>query len=196
MITLKYTYNMCEGEILLDMFEKTLSSDYKFKGRIFRARVDEVELPDGSLSKREIVEHNGGVSVLAVTADGRVPLVRQYRHPYGEIIYEIPAGKLEKDEEPLQCGKRELYEETGFSADKWQSLGIVYPTPGYCAEKIYIFMATDLCAGDSKPDEGEFLECDLIPLDRAVDMVMSGEIKDSKSQIALLKAAKLLKEVQ
>ncbi len=177
----------------MEMTEKTLSSEYKFNGRIINTRVDTVELPDGSRSKREIIEHNGGVGVLAVTDDGRVALVRQYRHPYGEVIYEIPAGKLEQGEEPLICGKRELYEESGFTAENWRSLGIVYPTPGYCAEKIHVFLATDLHSGDSNPDEGEFLECELMPVERAVDMVMSGEIRDAKSQIALLKAQVILK---
>lgn len=180
----------------MELFEKTLRSEYKFEGRVFKARLDEVLLPDGKQSKREIVEHGGGVGVLAVTADGEVPLVRQYRHPYGEVIYEIPAGKLEKNEQPLSCGKRELYEETGFTATKWESLGVVYPSPGYCAEKIYIYFATDLSAGENKLDDGEFLECELIPIDTAVDMVMSGEIRDSKTQIAILKADKMLKEAK
>ncbi len=176
----------------MDMTEKTLSSEYKFNGRIINTRVDTVELPDGSMSKREIVEHNGGVGILAVTEDGMVALVRQYRHPYGEIIYEIPAGKLEIGEQPLSCGKRELYEETGFAADNWQSLGVVYPTPGYCAEKIHIFLATELHSGKSNPDDGELIECELFDLERALSMVMSGEIRDAKTQIALLKAKRLL----
>ncbi len=180
----------------MDLFEKTLKREYKFEGRIFKIRLDEVELPDGKQSKREIVEHSGGVGVLAVTCDGRVPLVRQYRHPYGEVIYEIPAGKLEAGEQPIECGKRELYEETGFTAERFESLGVVYPTPGYCAEKIHVFLATSLHFGDNKLDDGEFLECELIEFETALKMVMSGEIKDSKTQIAILKAEKILKEAK
>ena len=126
----------------MEMTEKTLSSEYKYNGRIINTRVDTVLLPDGRQSKREIIEHSGGVGVIAVTEEGKIALVRQYRHPYGEIIYEIPAGKLEKGEQPLDCGKRELEEETGFTADNWQSLGQIYPSPGYCAEVIHIFLAT------------------------------------------------------
>lgn len=171
----------------MDMIEKTVLSEYKFNGRIINTRVDTVELPDGRLSEREIVEHHGGVGILAVTADDKVALVRQYRHPYGEIIYEIPAGKLELGEEPVECAKRELYEESGFHADSWQCLGEVYPTPGYCSEVIHVFRATGLHSGENRLDDGEFLECELVPLETAVQMVMSGQIKDAKTQIALLK---------
>ncbi len=179
-----------------DLIEKTLSGEYKFSGRIFKARVDEVELPDGRKSKREIVEHNGGVGVIALTDDGMLPLVYQYRHPYGEVIYEIPAGKLEVGEQPLDCGKRELYEETGFTADNWTSLGVVYPSPGYCSEKIHVFLATGLHSGASSLDEGEFLTVEMRSLDSAVQSVMNGEINDSKTQIAILKAKKLQEDGQ
>ncbi len=179
----------------MNLTEKTVSGEYKFSGRVFNVRVDEVELPDGKHSMREIIEHNGGVGVIAVTQDGKVPLVRQYRHPYGEVIYEIPAGKLEKGEQPLECGKRELTEETGFTANNWHPLGEIYPSPGYCGEIIRIFLATELSLGENRLDDGEFLECKLFSLEQAVEMVMAGQIKDSKTQIAILKAKKLLKEV-
>ena len=171
----------------MDMIERTTATEYKFKGRILNTRVDDVLLPDGSESKREIIEHSGGVGVIALTDDDCICLVRQYRHPYGEVIYEIPAGKLEIGEEPLACGKRELSEEAGYTAEKWQSLGIVYPTPAYCSEKIHIFLATDLTKGDAHLDQGEFVESITLPLKDAVQMVMSGEIKDAKTQIAILK---------
>ena len=176
----------------MEMTEKTLSSEYKYNGRIINTRVDTVLLPDGRQSKREIIEHGGGVGVIAVTEEGKIALVRQYRHPYGEIIYEIPAGKLEKGEQPLECGKRELEEETGFTADNWQSLGQIYPSPGYCAEVIHIFLATGLHKGESAPDDGEFLESDTVSLETAVQMVLENRISDAKTQIAVLKAALIL----
>ena len=171
----------------MDMIERTTATEYKFKGRILNTRVDDVLLPDGSQSKREIIEHSGGVGVVALTDDDCICLVRQYRHPYGEVIYEIPAGKLELGEDPLACGKRELSEETGNTADHWQSLGVIYPTPAYCSEKIYVFLATGLTKGKIHLDQGEFVENITLPLKEAQRMVMTGEIKDAKTQIAILK---------
>lgn len=173
----------------MDMTEKFISTDYKFKGRIINLRVDDVELPDGHKSTREVVEHGGGVGIIAIDDEGRVAAVRQYRTPYKEIIYEIPAGKLESGEDPLVCGQRELREETGYSAKNWTFLGNVYPSPGYCAEIIRVFLATGLTAGEAQPDEGEFIEAEFIPLDKMVEMVMTDEIKDAKTQVAVLKAA-------
>ena len=171
----------------MDMIERSIASKYEFKGRILNTRVDDVVLPDGSLSKREIIEHNGGVGIVALTDDDCICLVRQYRHPYGEVIYEIPAGKLELGEDPLLCGKRELSEETGYTAKEWQSLGVIYPTPAYCSEKIYVYFATKLIKGSAHLDQGEFVESVSVPLKEAVRMVMTGEIKDAKTQIAILK---------
>lgn len=177
----------------MDMTEKTLSSDIRFSGRILNTRLDTVRLPDGSTATREIIEHSGGVGILALTDDGQVVLVRQYRHPYSEIIYEIPAGKLEKGEDPLSCGKRELAEETGYSAGEWINLGQIYPSPGYCSEIIYIFLAAKLKKGIVHPDRDEFIEHELIPFDRAIEWIKNGQLKDAKTQISLLKAA-LMKE--
>ncbi len=171
----------------MELFEKTISSKYIFEGRVVRLRYDDVELPDGSRSNREIVEHNGGVAIAAITESDEIILVRQYRHPYGEVIYEIPAGKIEKGEDPFECGKRELKEEAGAVAGHYELLGIDYPSPGYCGEKIYIYYADNLTFGENRLDEGEFLEVLRVPFDKAVEMVMSGEIVDSKTQIAILK---------
>ena len=119
--------------------------------------------------------------------------VRQFRYPYKEVLLEIPAGKRDHGEEsPLECGKRELAEETGAKADKYTSLGELYPSPGYCGEVIYMFLATGLTFGDINPDEDEFLNVEKIPFDKALDMVLTGEIKDSKTQCALMKAAVIL----
>ncbi len=178
----------------MDMTEKTTATEYKFKGRIINTRVDDVLLPDGSQSTREIVEHNGGVGILPYDGQGNIYLVRQYRHPYGEVILEIPAGKIEQGEHPAVCGKRELKEETGITAAHWQDMGVVYPTPGYCTEKIYVFIATELTHGDTDFDQGEFVELVKMPLTQAIEMVMSGQIRDAKTQIALLKLKEELRK--
>lgn len=178
----------------MNLTEKQLSSEYKFKGRVINLRRDEVLLPDGKTSTREVIEHNGGVCVAAVTDNGEVLMVRQFRYPYSEVVLEIPAGKRNSpDEDPLQCGMRELSEETGASAQKFTFLGELYPSPGYCGEIIWMYAATGLTFGEQNPDEDEFLLCERLPLDRAVEMVLSGEIKDAKTQAALLKV-KLLSD--
>ena len=177
----------------MELTEKTLNEEYIYKGRIIKVRRDEVELPNGHKSMREVVEHSGGVCVLPLTDRDEVIFVRQFRYPYKEVILEIPAGKRDHGEEsPLECGKRELAEETGAKADKYTSLGELYPSPGYCGEVIYMFLATVLTFGDTNPDEDEFLNVEKIPFDKALDMVLSDEIKDSKTQCALMKAAILL----
>ena len=177
----------------MELTEKTLNEEYIYKGRIIKVRRDEVELPNGHKSMREVVEHSGGVCVLPLTDRDEVIFVRQFRYPYKEVILEIPAGKRDHGEEsPLECGKRELAEETGAKADKYTSLGELYPSPGFCGEVIYMFLATGLTFGDTNPDEDEFLNVEKIPFDKALDMVLSDEIKDSKTQCALMKAAILL----
>lgn len=171
----------------MDLTEKTLSQEYIFQGRILKMRVDEALLPDGSTAGREVVEHPGGVCVAALTDDDCLLFVRQFRYPYGEVLPEIPAGKRDPGETPLETGKRELKEETGYTARNYLSLGRVYPSPGYFNEVIYMYLATDLVAGDVSPDEDEFLEVEKIPLAAAVDMVMNDEITDAKTQAAVLK---------
>lgn len=168
--------------------EKQLSSEYKFKGRIINLRQDTALLPNGNTATREVVEHPGGVCVAALTDDDELLFVRQWRYPYMEETLEIPAGKRDKkDEDPLECGKRELKEETGAIAKEYIDLHPLYPTPGYINEVIFCFLATGLTFGEQNPDEDEFLDVLRIPLDKAVEMVLSGEIKDAKTQIAVLK---------
>lgn len=171
----------------MDLTEKTLSQEYIFQGRILKMRVDEALLPNGSTAGREVVEHPGGVCVAALTDDDCLLFVRQFRYPYGEVLPEIPAGKRDPGETPLETGKRELKEETGYTARNYLSLGRVYPSPGYFNEVIYMYLATDLVAGDVSPDEDEFLEVEKIPLAAAVDMVMNDEITDAKTQAAVMK---------
>lgn len=173
----------------MDLYEKQISSKYIFKGRIISVRVDEAKLPNNAIASREVVEHNGGVCVVPLTDDNQVLMVEQFRYPYSEVVLEIPAGKRDGDEEPLKCGIRELKEETGAVAENIEFLGELYPSPGYCDEIIYMYLATGLSFGETDPDEDEFLNIKKIPLKTAVDMVLKGEIKDAKTQTAILKVA-------
>ncbi|MGN0538977.1 MAG: NUDIX domain-containing protein [Candidatus Fimenecus sp.] len=171
----------------MDLTEKPVKQEYKFKGKIVNLRVDDALLPNGNIAKREIVEHNGGVMVAPLDNEDNLYFVKQFRYPYMEIVTELPAGKLEKGEDPFEAGKRELKEETGAVANKYVSLGQLYPTPGYCGEIIHMYLATELSFGEQNPDDDEFLEIYKIPLEKAVEMVLSGELKDSKTQTAILK---------
>lgn len=172
----------------MNLTEKQLSSNYIFKGRIINLRQDTALLPNGNEALREVVEHPGGVCVAALTDKRELLFVKQWRYPYSEVTLEIPAGKRDKmGEDPLECGKRELREETGAQAKRYIDLCPLYPSPGYVNEVIYCYAATDLTYGDTCPDEDEFLDVIKIPLEKAVEMVLSGEIKDAKTQIAVLK---------
>lgn len=177
----------------MNLEEKQLSYEYKFKGRIINLRVDKALLPNGATATREVVEHNGGICIVPITENGEILMVEQYRYPYSEVVLEIPAGKRDGNEEPLEGGKRELKEETGATAENYTFLGELYPTPGYCGEVIYMYMATGLSYGETDPDEDEFLNVKKVPLEKAVEMIMSGEIKDAKTQTAILKVERILK---
>ncbi len=178
----------------MDLSEKQISYEYKFRGKIVNLRVDDALLPNGATAKREIVEHNGGVCVAPLDDEYNLYFVKQFRYPYMEIVTELPAGKLEKGEDPFEAGKRELKEETGAVAEKYISLGKLYPTPGYCGEIIHMYLATQLSFGEQNPDEDEFLEVYRIPLETAVNMVMAGELPDSKTQTMILKINQLKNE--
>ncbi len=178
----------------MDLRETPLSAHYKFEGKIIRLRVDDARLPDGSVATREVVEHPGGVGVIALTDEGEVLLVQQFRYPYGEITTEIPAGKRDRGEDPLTTGKRELAEETGASADNSTPLGVLYPTPGYCDEDIHLYLATGSHFAEMHSDEDEFLNVVRLPLAELGERVMAGDIPDAKTQIAALKAWKLTEE--
>lgn len=178
----------------MNLEEKQLKAEYIYKGRIINLRRDEALLPNGATATREIIEHPGGVCVAALTDDNEVLMVRQFRYPYFETVLEIPAGKRDSlDENPLECGKRELREETGATAENFIFLGELYPTPGYCGEIIWLYAASGLSFGSLDTDEDEFLEVEKIPLEKAVEMIMKGEIKDAKTQTAILKL-KLLRD--
>ena len=174
----------------MELTEKPLSSTEIFSGRVLHIRVDRVQLPNGHESTREVVAHPGGVGIVALTDAGEVLLVQQYRYPYGEIVTEIPAGKRESGEDPLITGQRELEEETGYTAEHYEPLGTLYPSPGYTDEVIYLYLATGLHKAAAHPDEDEFLHVLRRPLAQLMEQVMDGTLPDAKTQIALLKVWK------
>lgn len=177
----------------MKLYEKTLASETKFEGRIIKVILDDVELENGKTTKREVVCHNGGVCVAALTENDEVLLVRQFRYPYKEILLELPAGKLEKGEDPFEAMKREQMEETGTMGENYVSLGNLYPSPGYCGEIIRIWACRVSAKGEMHLDDDEFLEVERIPLQKAVEMVLNNEIPDSKTQVGILKTAALVK---
>ncbi len=176
----------------MDFTEKTVSTREIYKGRIVHLVEDTVLLPNGKTAGRELVLHNGGVGVIAVDEDKNVLMVRQFRKPYDEVVLEIPAGKLEKGEEPLPAGMRELSEETGYEAKEYTFLGKFYPTPGYCSEIIHLYLARKLSFVGQHLDPDEFVEAEKIPLEKLVQMVMDNQIPDGKTAIAILKADKII----
>lgn len=177
------------------LFEKELSREYPFKGKIFDVAVCKAELPDGTQVRRDVVCHSGGVCVLPIDDDGMVTMVRQYRYGVGCVTLEIPAGKLEAGEDPLEAIIRELSEETGYTADEIIPLHVDYSSPAILSEVIYIYLARGLHGGKQHLDEGEYLEIEKYHLSELVDMVMAGEITDGKTQIAVLKAARMIEGI-
>ncbi len=175
--------------------EKTVSTEEIFSGKILRVRLDKVAMPDGKLANREIVEHPGGVGIVALTDDDEVILVKQFRKPFEKAIYEVPAGKLEKDEKDdhRACGIRELSEETGCAAEKFEYLGYMYPSPGFTDEVTHLYLATGLTKGETHPDPDEYLDIEYIPLNKVKEMIMNNEINDAKTVFGVLKALEILK---
>ena len=171
----------------MDLTEKQLESEEIYRGKIITVYRDTVSLPEGRTSKREIVEHAGGAGVVALDEDGYIYLVRQYRYAFGCELLEIPAGKLECGEDPLKCAVRELSEETGFTAEKIEFLGEIQPSPGYCREVLYDYLATGLKSGNMHLDPGEYLKVERLRLEDAYRAVMHGELADAKTVIGILK---------
>ena len=176
----------------MDMTEKTLASREVYRGRIIRVREDTVLLPNGKEGRREVVEHPGGVGILALDGDD-VLLVLQYRYAFSRVLTEIPAGKREPGEEPSVTARRELKEEIGAEAEKWTELGALIASPGCYGETLYLYLAQELTFGATHPDEDEFLDVLRMPFDEAVERCMRGELTDAKTVAALLKAKILLK---
>ncbi|MBQ9244862.1 NUDIX hydrolase [bacterium] len=174
-----------------ELYEKTIKTTEIYKGKVFTITKDDVELSDGYKTIREVVHHNGGVVIVA-EKDNQIALVRQFRYPTGEILYELPAGKLDKpNEEILSAAKRELEEETGHVANKWLPLGFIWTSPGFCSEKLYLFKANELTKTKQHLDIGEILDYILVDKEEVFAMVKDGRINDSKSIAALMRAYKL-----
>jgi len=176
----------------MDLTERTLERREIYHGRVVKLHVDKVALPDGGTSYREIVDHPGGVAILALDSDNRVPVVRQYRYAFSRVVLEIPAGKREPGEEPFLTAKRELKEEVGAEAASWQDLGTLLPSPGCYGETLYLYLARDLTFGDLSPDEDEFLTVERIPFDELCELCLSGAVQDGKTVAAVLKTKLLL----
>jgi ADP-ribose pyrophosphatase len=178
----------------MKLTEKTLEQNYIYRGKILDFHVDRAELKNGRIVTRECVDHRGGVCIAALTEQNQLYFVRQYRYPYHEAVLELPAGKLEPGEDPFEAGKRELREETGIVGKDYVDLGKMYPSPGYTDEIISLYACRVDVQGTNDLDEGEFLEVETIPLEKAVELVMAGEIPDAKTQVLLLKVARLVAE--
>lgn len=178
----------------MELKETMVSTETVYKGIIVNVRRDKARLIDGRITNREVVEHPGGVCVFALDNEGKVILVRQYRYPMQEVVLELPAGKLEKGEDPSDSGLRELGEETGLVPQTYLPMGVSFSSPGIMEEKIYYFFATDLVQGPIHPDDGEFLEVVRVPYEELLEMARKGEIKDAKTLVAILKASMVLEE--
>lgn len=173
--------------------EKQVSSKEIYDGYILHVREDKILLPDGRDAKRELIRHIGAVCVIPVNENNEVIMEHQYRYPISDVVLEIPAGKLDSaDEDRLEAAKRELREETGYTADNWTDIGMYIPAPAYSDEKINMYLATGLHLGERELDDDEFIDVCTIPLAKLVDKVMAGEITDGKTQIAIMKAANML----
>ena len=168
------------------MREKRIESRSVYKGKILDLKVDTVVLPDGARTEREVVAHPGAVAVVSVTDDNEIVLIRQFRYPVDEVLWEIPAGKLEPEEDPLECAKRELSEETGFGAEEWQNMSVFYTTPGFSDEIMYLYSARGLYKDIREADSDEFIEVHKIPMDDVLEQIKSGVIKDAKTIIGVL----------
>lgn len=173
--------------------EKTMKSEKIYEGKILSVRVDMVELPDKKYSKREIVEHPGAVAIVALTDDNEIVLVKQFRKATETVLFEIPAGKLEINEQPEECAIRELKEETGLEAKKIECVLDYYSSPGFTNEKIHIFIASELISGEAEPEEDEYIDIVKISIDEALEMVNNGTIRDGKTIIGIFLAHSRLK---
>lgn len=176
----------------MEFEEKTLSSEYVYNGKVIDVKRDDVLVANGHKSVREVVEHSGGVVILALKGD-KILTVKQYRYPLKDVSIELPAGKLEKGEEPDYASKRELEEETGYIAKDWKSLGYIYTSPGFCDEKLYLYLAKDLTYKKQNPDEDEILEPDEVSKEEILRMIDTGVINDSKTICAIMRAREYLK---
>jgi len=176
----------------MKFYEKQVETETVYKGLVVNVRMDVVELQNGKKSRREVVEHPGGVCIVALTDDNKIPMVRQYRYTMEEEMLEIPAGKLEPGENPFDCAVRELSEETGYTAGKWIDLGVIYPSSGVYREKLYQYLALNLQKGEMHLDENELLSVEEIDIDELIERIMANNLSDAKSIIGIIKAKNYL----
>ncbi len=172
--------------VSMKIVERTIKSDKLYQGKIINLRIDTVELPDQKYSKREIIEHPGAVAVIPITDDNKILMVKQYRKSVEEYLLEIPAGKLEIGEEPLECAARELLEETGYKSNNIKYLFEIFPSPGFSNESISIFIANDLIKDVAKPDEDEYIEVEEYEIGELINMIGQQKIKDAKTITSIL----------
>lgn len=185
------------AEITKELFERLketkVSREEIFEGHIVHLVRDDIKLPNGAPATREVCLHNGAVCVVPITDDGEIIMERQFRYPFNEVIWEIPAGKIDKGEtDELGAVARELREETGYTADKFTFIGYTYPSPAILSEKIAMYVATGLHKGEQELDEDEFLDVVKVPFEEVLQMIMENKIPDGKTQTAVLKAHYLL----
>lgn len=169
--------------------ERILSSKTVYRGPVFTVTTDQVEEPGGVRARRDVIHHSGSVVVLAVDESGATPRVlleRQYRHAATQFLWELPAGRIDPGERELQAAKRELLEETGYTASKWRRILKFYASPGFVAETMAVYVATGLQEGEAQPEEDELIQIRMVPLMVAVSMVMKGTIKDAKTIASVL----------
>ncbi len=178
-----------KGENKMDFTEKTIDTKVIYEGRILNFKIDTVVLPDGQMGERELVEHPGGVAIVAVDNENNLLLVEQYRIPYKKNLLEISAGKIDKGEDIELAGRRELLEEVGVTAGKFEFLGECYPSVGYTNEIIRLFLATDLKFEGQNLDSDEFLNVHKVPFRDMIDRIMNNEIADAKTVMGIMKAA-------
>ena len=177
-----------DRDIMFD--EKTVKRKTIYRGKVIDVERQSVILVNGNTAEREIIRHSGGACMVAVDDLMNIYLVRQYRKAIDRETIEIPAGKLEKDEDPYECAVRELKEETGLMAGRVSKLGHIYTTPGFCDEVLHIFLAEDLVQAENDPDPDEFVSCERYPIIRCLEMIENGEICDSKTIVAILRMAR------
>ena len=175
----------------MEFTEKTLSTKRVYNGKVVFVDYDDIETSDGHKSFREVIRHPGGVVIVAEKDENTILLVKQYRYPLKDVSLELPAGKLEYGENPDEAAKRELEEETGYVAKTWKSLGYIFTTPGICDEKLYLYYAKDLTFTKPNPDEGEILEEFEYKIEDVFKLIKNGELNDSKTLCALLRAYKV-----
>lgn len=172
----------------------TIASKRVYSGRIINVDLDTVRFPNGSVGELEMVRHSGASAIIPFLTDPAGPdpqllLIHQYRYAAESFLYEVPAGRLEKGEEPMACARRELLEETGCTAERIEYLFSMYTTPGFTDEKIHVHMASGLTRGEARREADEFMEVETLPLSRALEMIERGEIQDAKTALSILYAA-------